>query len=600
MVATINGMHRGIHVPFIEHTVLFFTGISLIALLFWFVQPQYVDVVQEQYGERSVGTLPFLERDAPAGQRTVHFQIILSPIHPTLFQVIPDDCVESLSVNGQPVTEHPLPICDIDVGGTVDLTSVLHTGSNTVVLLLKNHGGTIALRIRPSRTDPLILVLSFSLMAIMVWYVSVSLVHFKRSVFLPMAFALLAGIVIRGGYLLATPSWVRGHDTDSHIEYMRYITDHLALPTFHDSWESYQPPLYYLISALWMAVSDFWGFGQGTRLLGLQLAGFAMSIGVLFISAWIACMLFPLHGKRALADRSAFLMAVAVYPGLVFFAARINNDVLYHLLAFTALGVLLYWWQTGRSVAWYAACALIGLGILTKMNALLLVPVVFGCLLFRRPLRWRRTLVHGVAGGFLILLLSGWFLAGRASEVSDIGTFVVGNVGNLQSNLRVPNTAGALLTFNPVGILRHPFNNPWDDRERRQYLWEYFFRSSLFGEFSFPNRGLAIVLLLLTLAFLPFAAAGFLRDVLERGRYWFPMMLVSFFMVAGHVANRFFNAFATSQDFRYSPLLLVPLFYYGIRGIGWLPESLRITARVFFSFFIFAAAAFFLHLYLPA
>ena len=66
MVATINGMHRGIHVPFIEHTVLFFTGISLIALLFWFVQPQYVDVVQEQYGERSVGTLPFLERDAPA------------------------------------------------------------------------------------------------------------------------------------------------------------------------------------------------------------------------------------------------------------------------------------------------------------------------------------------------------------------------------------------------------------------------------------------------------------------------------------------------------------------------------------------------------
>src|SRR5206468_142944 len=71
---------------------------------------------------------------------------------------------------------------------------------------------------------------------------------------------------------------VMGFDSNFHLEYIDYIKTHWKLPLAKDGWQMYQPPLYYMISALLTVVIDKRGFSPDSIAL-LRL--FGLGIGIL-------------------------------------------------------------------------------------------------------------------------------------------------------------------------------------------------------------------------------------------------------------------------------------------------------------------------------
>lgn len=239
----------------------------------------------------------------------------------------------------------------------------------------------------------------------------------------------------------------------------------------------------------------------------------------------------------------------------------------------------------------------ISVGILTKNTGLLLLPVAFGCLLLRRSETWKRKTALGLAGVMIVTILAGWFTAYRTLQNKN-QDLIIGNTSTLHSGLAVPNNLPAFLIFNPVKILSIPYNNPWSDASRRQYFWEYWYRSAFFGEFDFGDdrKLLASWLLFWSMIVLVIAFAGFIRSLSHRFRDTIPLLLLLVTLVAGHAVFRFRYPFGSSQDFRYSlPILISLAAYATVFVVRCRSELLGNAMR--FSIYAFTAfsVAFLLH-----
>ena len=191
------------------------------------------------------------------------------------------------------------------------------------------------------------------------------------------ALVLIAAFALRFAYTLGTPSTLRQHDVDGHINYMRYIVENGGRPPFLDMdprshWQFYHPPLHHLLSAAWIRIQMLLGatFEQGVEAvqqLSLLYSG---------ISLVLCYRLF-----RALRVRGGGLVLacamVGFAPILLFNAAAINNDPLLYVLEMALLYNAVRWWQEGCRV-WRCALlgALMGLSMATKLSgALMAVPL---------------------------------------------------------------------------------------------------------------------------------------------------------------------------------------------------------------------------------
>ena len=56
-----------------------------------------------------------------------------------------------------------------------------------------------------------------------------------------------------------------GPDVNGHLDYVRYLLDHKSIPLANEGWEAYQPPLFYLASAIVMSLSRLF-----KRQIGIQ------------------------------------------------------------------------------------------------------------------------------------------------------------------------------------------------------------------------------------------------------------------------------------------------------------------------------------------
>jgi 4-amino-4-deoxy-L-arabinose transferase-like glycosyltransferase len=202
-----------------------------------------------------------------------------------------------------------------------------------------------------------------------------------------------------------TPRW-QAPDEPAHYNYIAHIARQLALPvlqmgdydqsrldrllasrfapqfsTSDMRYESYQPPLYYLV-----ATPVFWL--TGGSLLALRLFGVLLGIGTIGLLYLCLELVFP--GKTLIPLGAAAF--TALLPMHIAMAAAVNNDGLAELLLMAAMLVLLRWMR----VRFYAGDAvgrlqrrdtrrarhhlvmlgfLIGLGLLTKIYAYLLLPI---------------------------------------------------------------------------------------------------------------------------------------------------------------------------------------------------------------------------------
>jgi Dolichyl-phosphate-mannose-protein mannosyltransferase len=565
------GIRKAIQWPEVAMMV---AGLAVLLTAYDIVMPRYGNVMQrDNDGPQVEAELPMrFDSGNTRIDKSITFDLKLGVVAPRRYHIVPDDCLESLVINGEEY-DGEIPFCDFSKGRIVDLGGYLQRGTNTIEARIRNDGGPGAFDFGASWRDPSLLALFAAIALVPILYGILLLYRMKASSFGFSLYGLfLLGTAIRVYYTAITPHWIRGHDTDGHIEYIRHIVDHWWIPRAGEGWESWQPPLYYAVSAIVMGVGRLLEWSEGAILKLLQQSATLASAVTLLIAMWILRLAFPERKQSATVLLGTALFAV--FPGLIFNAARINNDVLAVVLAFLTVGLLLKWWSGGRMWWFHGSAIVTALHMLTKGTAPLFVPVMYGMLFFKRGVSWKKKILHGAIALVTMALLYGWLPVARYVQGSMNESYV-GNIGSLNDALRVDNDVRSYLTFNPVATVRIPYNNAWEDSARRNNFWEYWYRSAFFGEFDHGADRKLVAQWILALSYLLFPLALLGLFVWFR-KDWYralPMGLLLVVLPLGHAVFRFQFPFSSSQDFRYSLAALIPWFCFALKSLDILPAA---------------------------
>jgi hypothetical protein len=544
--------------------------------------------------QQQSGDLPVLITSQNNENLHVSFDLTLGQLFPTVYRIKPDDCLNSVSINGQQLQTPDVQFCDYGSGRPINLEPYLKSGVNHVQIVIGDQGGQVGIKMQSDGSDPLLtLIIMGLLLSITLYSGALLFIRYRaqKDLLLPVVF--IGGLLLRVLYVIVTPYDLRGHDTGAHIDYINYFAEHLRIPAAQSGWENHQAPLYYMITGLWMKAGLLLHISSETLLLHIQLFSLLLSIISLALTWWMATLLFP--KKEGRTSAALMLGIVAVFPTLIFLAARISNDTLYQCLGFLFMALTVYWWQKPSWKIWYLLCALIGLSLLTKVSATTFVPILFLPLLLLRKTALTKKILHGFLGLVLIIALCGWLFVLRFYLEADTSrSLSLGNQG-MNSGLSVANSPVNLLTFNPSQILQHPYNNPWDDTYRRQYFPEYFFRSAFTGEFGFDDhlKDLNVGILFFALLAIPLMVFGFIRERCTDPLKHLPFWLLLLLMLAASASYRIHFPYTANQDFRFVVMIIVPLSYYAVSGTA-LPMPLRILTRLLLLAFILCCALFLL------
>lgn len=198
-------------------------------------------------------------------------------------------------------------------------------------------------------------------------------------------------------------------DEGAHFQYVAYVAREWRLPRFEGyagvGYEAHQPPLYYFLAALLYHLVG--GAGKGVRLLS-TLA----SAGVVWL-VWLTLRRLLPHRPEVALTGMGF---VAFLPMHIAIGSAVGNDALTNLLFASVLYLLTPHPNPLHKGAreYVILGVLVGLALLTKATAILLLPVVVLGLLLKRRLEgasWAQfARATGVALGIALLIGGWWFI----------------------------------------------------------------------------------------------------------------------------------------------------------------------------------------------
>jgi Tfp pilus assembly protein PilF len=198
-----------------------------------------------------------------------------------------------------------------------------------------------------------------------------------------------------------------GFDVRSHLHYIGYLRSQGALPPANEEWETFQAPLYYLVSAGLLEFVPPEGPHRGA-IAALRWLGAAIGIAH-FLCVWASLrLLFP--GDRPKALWGLFLAAAAA--PVIYLAHYITNEALAAALVSANVYLTLRMLKAD-TISWKAVMGLgfcLGAALLGKATAFLAVPVVAGALLWRgiEKRQVAPTLAKVGVAVLLCFLVSGW------------------------------------------------------------------------------------------------------------------------------------------------------------------------------------------------
>lgn len=162
-------------------------------------------------------------------------------------------------------------------------------------------------------------------------------------------------------------------DESAHLQYIQFLAQQRTLPTFTTSggnYEAHQPPVYYLAALIpYLAARSH---GEAAAVHAVRVFSVLIGAGLILVLHGLARSLFP----RSPALQLAIPAFAAFLPMHVAVLSAINNDGAAELLTTAALYVSVVGLRRGFTAGRSALLgALLGAAVLTKMGALLFVPV---------------------------------------------------------------------------------------------------------------------------------------------------------------------------------------------------------------------------------
>jgi hypothetical protein len=578
------------------------TGIRVLALAFssllglslalWLVFPRQTATQQLAHGYTSPVVMPWSFGEISTGNRLT-VQLPLHWFSPRRWNIIPDDRLTALKVNGQPVPldgVRPGGLTDWRRGFDIDLSPWLHSGDNQLEFTVDNWfaDGGILLRPLPGWLTPLLAA------SLLPWLLALArLFRLRRSQTWILGAALLVLACYWGETSWMTRNYdVLRYDSTGHLGYVGYVAHHLKLPPLSDGWEYFQPPLYYVIgAALWRWV-EWLGLPPAEALQGLALA-----FWLVFLAASAATLRIGL--RRSPAALGLATAALALWPSGVIHGLRLGNDPPFYAAAAVATWFMLRWWRGGRPRHLYGMALAIAAALLCKTSAGALIAaaaVLIGLRLLRHH-RWRLRRAWGESLAAAAIMLAGIGLSLARSLWywwhGQIASWLIGNIGTLDANLRVPQGFRYFIPLDVPVFLTSPWLETRDDATGRANFWNFLLRSSLSGEFQFDGHlqrliawgwgGLLLGLLFLLLArlrSLRWAPAPLWRET--------PWIALSLLWLASVLGLRIKYPFSCEADFRFVLPVLVPFLIACVRNGG--------TARAMLGLIAAGSAVFFISL----
>jgi 4-amino-4-deoxy-L-arabinose transferase-like glycosyltransferase len=219
--------------------------------------------------------------------------------------------------------------------------------------------------------------------------------------------ALGVGVLIRLSMALTYDARI-GYDFVAHWPTIQYIARQHALPPFNLNTASAHPPLYYVIAAALVAL----GLDAGALGWLAALWGIARLVVI-----WAALEKWLPESRLA---RVAALAIAAVLPAAAHLDGMVTNEALGMLLAAIALLLVpsaIAGARTGRIAPMIRLAVVLGLAVLTKLTALILIVSVaaaVGLEILRAPSRVRALRVRlapALLGVVVLAAMTSWYFA---------------------------------------------------------------------------------------------------------------------------------------------------------------------------------------------
>jgi 4-amino-4-deoxy-L-arabinose transferase-like glycosyltransferase len=393
-----------------------------------------------------------------------------------------------------------------------------------------------------------------------------------------MALLLAAGFVLRFGYMLYTPFYIRGHDISTysghgHLAYVYRLFIGKGLPDRSVS-QFYHPPFAHIADA---AVAGFFSLlyrfqNVDTYMEAARLVPCFASCGLLIVCVRLLRELG--FSRRA---KTVAVAVLAFHPTFILLSASINNDM---LMLFFFMAAFLY------SVRWYRE---------SSYRNTILLGVAIGCAM---STKFSGSLVAVYTAMIFIIVLARRLKEGKSWDlIPKFAVFAVicfplglwyqyrnlklfgqklGYVphASAKSALYVGDktTAERFLSFSLPDILKTIYCQPFNDFR----IWEYTVKCALFGEFTFSSRHnlLAGVMIVSSLLLILLSLGAMIWFLLFDRRYSrLAVLSFSFLWVLLMVSFVCFNLrypFGCSMDFRY----IVPTVVTGAAFLGFLSDKL--------------------------
>jgi hypothetical protein len=543
--------------------------------------------------------LPFVEASS-ANNKEMIFIAIVNYNHwkSNWIHVVPDDCVECITVNGQNVSLEdidPAKLRDWRNGFDINLGKYFTTGKNIIKIKVSDHGGDAGLKITgvyslkdlKRTTYSFLLALPFLVFAC----VLLRSLGFSRG----LLWILLNGFILKFVYFLGTNFTQRSYDVFGHIEYIEYIVNNSSLPPRGMGWETHQPPIYYLLAAIFYHIVSFAGtLPKEFVYRALQLFSLAAFLVYEVVCVLIFNMLlerpqingqkeyFPLLGNdksnRCFGSKGTpeLLLVTSIFvfwPSNIINSVRINNDIFLYLFYALSLFFLVSWERMRKDACFYKAVVFAILAVMTKTNgatAIALLGIAFIVYwLWDAQKKWIK-----LKKTFIFILLASigcivTFGPGIAEKIRIPNTLLlVRNANKLYPNAFVGNTIKNYVSFDLKTFVTKPFITEFDDRLGRQYVWNVLGKTALFGMFDYEGKWakkLGILMSINFLLMLIYCSIGMVLMMVRKNlRTWYLILASAALLLSSLLFLRFKIPAACHNDFRFIvPILVSVCLFYG-------------------------------------